>query len=478
MKSVFGIPVVAMMAAVVICSALLGVSWLYPDTRWHNEPLHSAMEALGALCALVMGIVLWQRTRDECNRHAPALASGFLGMGVLEMCHAISAPGNAFILLRHLASIAGGLGFALVWLPPRGLPRLTQPLWPWLVGIGALGLGSGLIVWSGELPEMMRNGQFAPTAVAPVALASLLFVATSLWFFAEYRRDRWPEMLLFAGLTFLFGIAEMMVTYSMPWDARWWFWHGLRLLAYMLALGYLVKGYQQMVSDLRVSLTQTQQAEEAVRRNEQHLRRAIEQRELIAQDLHDGIIQTLFAMSLSLERCQRMVTADPEEVARQLGIGAQSLKAAIRDLRVFIAGLEPQVTDARELEAALALQVRLLNASGDLHIELRVDPGVADAVTPMQATHLLHVAREAISNSLRHARATRADVTLDRHESRVRLRVKDDGVGFVVDGAQAGEGLKNMAARAAKMKGTLTVVSRPGDGTQVVFDVPVERVYA
>jgi signal transduction histidine kinase len=358
------------------------------------------------------------------------------------------------------------------------LQVLAHPAWPWIVGIASLMVGVSITLSPGALPEMMRNGEFAPTAVAPVALASLLFLSASLWFFLDYRRGRQGERLLFAGLTLLFGVAELMVTYSVPWDPRWWFWHGLRLLAYMLVLGYLMRGYQQMVSELRISLIQTRQAEEAVRQNEQQLRRAVEQRELIAQDLHDGIIQTLFAMSLSLERCQRLVATAPQEVSRHLALGVQSLKAAIRDLRVFIAGLEPRITDGQGLEAALALQVRLLNASGDLHIDLRVDPAVADVVAPAQAAHLLHVAREAISNSLRHAQATRVDVTLDRRGDRIRLEVKDDGIGFVGERAQSGEGLKNMTARATKLNGTLTVTSRPGDGTRVVFDLPVERVYA
>ena len=104
-------------------------------------------------------------------------------------------------------------------------------------------------------------------------------------------------------------------------------------------------------------------------------------------------------------------------------------------------------------------------------------PGVADVVTPGQAAHLLHVAREAISNSLRHTRATRAGITLDRHEDQIRLEVKDNGVGFVVEGAQHGEGFKNMVVHAMKLNGTLTVTSRPGDGTTVIFELPAERVY-
>src|SRR5581483_243745 len=317
----------------------------------------------------------------------------------------------------------------------------------------------------------------APTAVGPIALASMLFFAGASRFLLDYRRDSRAESLLFGCLALLFGVAELMVTYSVPWDARWWMWHALRLLAYMLVLGYMVRGYQSMVFDLRVSLAHTRDAEEAARGSERQLRRVMEQRERMAQDLHDGIIQTLFALSLSLERCQRLVTTDVEEVGRQLSVGVQGLKAAIRDLRVFIGGLDPPLSDVRELEAALALQVRLLNASSDLQIDVRVDRSVADCVTPEQASHILYVAREALSNALRHARATRGTIALEPRNGHVRLTVEDDGVGFAVAAAASGEGLKNMAARAAKINGTLTVTSQPGR-TCVIFELPRERVYA
>src|ERR687883_273603 len=108
--------------------------------RWHNVPLHASIEALGALCAVVMGFILWQRARREADRNAFALSTGFLGMGALEMVHAVSVPGNAFILLRHLASLVGALGFALVWLPARQLRALLHPAWPWIIGGGSRGV--------------------------------------------------------------------------------------------------------------------------------------------------------------------------------------------------------------------------------------------------------------------------------------------------------------------------------------------------
>ncbi|MER3423765.1 MAG: hypothetical protein C4293_11595, partial [Nitrospiraceae bacterium] len=444
--------------------ASLALRFLFPELHWRQEHLHSAMEAIGGLSAIVMAIVLFQRNSQQRDRRSEALAIGFLAMGTLEECHAISHPGNGFILLRSLASFFGGVGFALVWLAEPHDCRPKKPWLPWGIAVGSMSLGLAILGFPEHVPEMLRNGEFAPTAVAPTSLACLLFLSAALRFYLDYRHAGKSDAYLFACLALLFGLAELMFTYSLLWDARWWFWHVLRLLAYLLVLGYMVIGYQRMVSDLRVSLAQTRTAEESVRRSELHLRQALEDRERIAQDLHDGIIQSLFALGLSLERCQRLVTNDPEEVIRQLGLSVAELKTVIRDLRGYIVGLEPHIADGHELEASLALQASMLKSSPDLHFTLQIDPEAAQLVASEQATHLLYIAREAMSNALRHSKARHASLSLALHDGRVRLVTQDDGIGFNMQALQGGEGLKNMAARAAKLHARLTVASEAGQG--------------
>ncbi|MDQ6735138.1 MAG: histidine kinase, partial [Nitrospirota bacterium] len=209
-----------------------------------------------------------------------------------------------------------------------------------------------------------------------------------------------------------------------------------------------------------------------------HLRQALEERERMAQNLHDGIIQSLFAFGLALERCQKLVVKDPNEVIRQLGVAIPGLKAVIRELRSYLVGQEPHIMNGRALEAALALEVRTLESSQDLHIEVQIDPAAADLVTPSQATHLVFIAREALSNSLRHAKATHARLSLETHQGRVRFVLEDDGIGFDVLASSHGEGLKNMTARSAKLHAELNIVSEPRRGTRIVFELPQEPVHA
>src|SRR3990172_3356721 len=98
-------------------AALTVAFWfiLQPQQRFENEPLHSTMEAVEALSVLLMAIFLLGRTEEGDRLVLPGL--GFLGMGILNAAHAASWPGEQFVFLRAVASLAGGLGFALVWLP-------------------------------------------------------------------------------------------------------------------------------------------------------------------------------------------------------------------------------------------------------------------------------------------------------------------------------------------------------------------------
>ena len=78
---------------------------LWPEWRWHHEPLHSAIEAVGGLVAIATATVLLQIRDEGAADKYRMLAAGFLGMGILEEFHAITPPGNGFVLFRNLASL-------------------------------------------------------------------------------------------------------------------------------------------------------------------------------------------------------------------------------------------------------------------------------------------------------------------------------------------------------------------------------------
>jgi signal transduction histidine kinase len=423
-----------------------------------------------------MAMVLLHTHDESSAEQYQALAAGFLGMGILEEFHAISQPGNGFVLSRNLASLAGGIGFLLVWRPPPPDDGSKRRSIPWVIAAAALSLGSWFLIFPEHIPEMVRDGEFTPTAVAPQSLACLFFLAATARFLLDYQRSGQYDDALFASLALLFGLAEFVFMYSIPWDNRWWFWHSLRLMASLLVLTYVSHKYVQVVSDVKASLAQTIQAKETLRQSEGRLRQVLDERERMAQDLHDSTIQSLFAIGLNLERCQRLVSTSPQELGPHLGTAAAGIKSVIRDLRGYILGLEPTISNGRALESALASLANEMNRSQQLHFRLEVNPTAAEQLTPEQAAYLLPIAREAMSNSLRHSKAHTGVLSLQLHDGSVRLTVEDDGVGFDTGAVRGqGHGLNNMETRIRKLGGRFQIVSEHGHGTRVVCDLPQER---
>ena len=466
----------SVMAAGLLAGATMHVLW--PDWRWHHEPLHSAIEAVGGLVAIAMAAVLLQTHDDSIAPKYRALAAGFLGMGILEEFHAIARPSDGFVLFRNIASLAGGIGFMLVW--RSHVDRTHVRRWHlWLIAAGALSLGVSFLMFPHLIPEMVRNGEFTAIAIAPQVLAGLFFLLAAVRFLWDYQRSGRSDDALFASVALLFGLAECVFLYSIPWDNRWWFWHFLRLMASLLALGYISRRYLQMTSDVQESLSRTLNAQETLRQSEGRLRQMLGERERMAEDLHDSTIQSLFAIGLNLERCQRLVSSAHEEVGTQLGAAVSGLKTVIRDLRGYILGMQPSLSEGRALEEMLTSLVNDMNRSSQLHFHLHVDVSAADQLTPAQATQVLPIAREAMSNSIRHAAAQEGTVSLQSHDGFVRLIVEDDGVGFDAASVESpGHGLKNMARRIRDLAGRFEVCSEHGRGTRIICDLPQERKHA
>jgi signal transduction histidine kinase len=205
----------------------------------------------------------------------------------------------------------------------------------------------------------------------------------------------------------------------------------------------------------------------------QHLA-VVDERERIGKDLHDGIIQRLYAISLSLEDVEALMTDEPVEAALRVDQAIDSMNSAIADLRQFVVGLRPELVDRSDIGAlleALAEQVRQTHA-----VEVEVDvPAVPVDLSPHARGELLHIVREALSNVARHARASTVHILLTGTSDVVRIEVTDDGQGFDPDAPpRAGHfGLSNMAERAAALGGTMEVSSRRPGGTTIIVTIPI-----
>jgi PAS domain S-box-containing protein len=227
-------------------------------------------------------------------------------------------------------------------------------------------------------------------------------------------------------------------------------------------------------------ITEQKRAEDALYQREQDLRHAMEERERISQDLHDGILQSLYAVGLGLESCKPLMRQRKHKQATVLLEQAiEQMNHVMSEVRNFIAGLESQVLQGGDFPTALRTMVQVLTASQPIKCRLVIDKRASQHVSTEQALHLLNLVREALSNSLRHGRATRATVSFKLLTHSIRLLVTDNGRGFHPDRVQRiGHGLVNMAARAQKMGGRFAVQSKPKEGTRITVDVPKEDAYA
>jgi signal transduction histidine kinase len=216
---------------------------------------------------------------------------------------------------------------------------------------------------------------------------------------------------------------------------------------------------------------------ENARLHEQVQRLAVvEERDRIARDLHDGIIQGIYAVAVSLEDVPDLMKENPDEGVERVDRAIDALNLTIRDIRNFILGLRSEFLGGADLEAGLATLAQDFGLNTTIDVTLDIDPGreAARDLSMDDRVQLLQMTREALSNAARHGRASSATVSLSADARDVILAVADDGVGFDPGAVPTlGHlGLANMRDRATRLGGSAVVDSRPGAGTRIIVRLP------
>jgi signal transduction histidine kinase len=196
----------------------------------------------------------------------------------------------------------------------------------------------------------------------------------------------------------------------------------------------------------------------------------MDDRERIAKDLHDGIIQSLFAVGMGLQATAMSAGGDVES---KLDEAVTEIDRVIRDLRNYIFALRPGLLADRQLDHAVRDLAGKFTERTGVETVVRVEPGVAQALAS-RSSDIVQFVREALSNVGRHAEASRARVELIADGERALLVVQDDGVGFDIARVRRGQGLGNLDARARRLGGSLRITSRPGRGTRLRAAFPLE----
>ena len=193
--------------------------------------------------------------------------------------------------------------------------------------------------------------------------------------------------------------------------------------------------------------------------------------------MHDGISQTLFSISLGMELCKKQVRKDVPGALRTLGDLQQQLTGSAAELRRLIYDLRPMKLKELGLVGSVQTWVREATRGTDVKGSAEVI-GKACNLEPAQEACLYQVAKEAVSNAVRHSGGNRVFVRIEYRDNSVALSISDDGDGFAA-GWKApsiigtGAGLRNMRERMAAAGGSLTVNSTPGEGSVVRAEIPI-----
>ncbi len=431
------------------------------------------------VCELAAAFVLfiWWRRRSEVLYGLFGLAAAL--WSVRTSTFVIEALPPLQWHLYNMAVLSATAGFVVVFAiftrrlagirNKPGVERALFAYWligtVWVVATGRGGFPLVNLLWTGGL--------------IPIGLSIFCTSAFMVWRDRSLAASVLPAAL---GLAVLAGVHDYLIEWfpgtidrllpDWPGQRVYLLHHAANLLLLSMA-GLLTARFIQAVGGLE-DLNRTLEArvsdrERALAANYEQLaalrseKAAAEERQLIMRDLHDGLGSQLFT---SLSRVER-----GEMNEQQI---AASLRDCIADMRLALDALASQSSD---VGAALAnfmfrWESQLVAAGVHPHWAIDTGPDVVD-FAPHDALQVLRIAQEALTNVLKHARATSVNVRLARHGDQIKLEIEDDGCGLAEPPARhGGRGMSNMRSRARRLGGWLDMRSGSG-GTCVVLKLPV-----
>lgn len=232
--------------------------------------------------------------------------------------------------------------------------------------------------------------------------------------------------------------------------------------------------------DERIALTLASQAGIAIENAALHEEVASRQRDMavfeerdrISKDLHDGVIQSIYSVGLSLQGSLALLDRDGESARSRIDAAIAELDNVVRDVRSYIFELQPKIVGERGLTAAIEELVKDHEVNTLAHTEVHLHDDACSSLDVTQQAHVVQVVREVLSNVARHAEASAVSVHCAREQSDVVLEIIDNGKGFDPASVSRGHGLSNMEDRAAKLGGAITIAPAVGGGTVHRLRIP------
>jgi signal transduction histidine kinase len=483
------------LAAIVICSLVFHVvgNILWKDVRLISEPVHSTVEAIGAAIAIFMAIVLLWGKKEEYGGKLFPLAMGFLGMGLLDGFHAAAWFDRGFVLLHSAAGLVGSFWFSLVWLP--GLASKKNEVWkrlaPWIVAGSAVLFGIWTMSARWTLPVMLQEGRFTTPAIAINLIAGVLFAVSAVRFVVDFHRSGSPEFFLFACMAMLFSIAQFRFPFSAPWDISWWLWHALRLVAYVMVLGFAVferKEAEDAIKKLNQDL-QTHAAElEASYRDMESFSYSA------SHDLRSPLIKLHAASRILLKNYVDRLDDDGGQLLNTIQEHAKKMERLINDLLAFSRVSTQEIQKSEINMAALAKTVfeEAKSTMDNRHVQLEMK----DLPTAYcDESMMRQVFANLLSNAIKYTQPREIaliEVGGMREGDENIYCVKDNGVGFDMENADrlfnifqrlhrqeefegTGIGLVVVKRIVEKHGGRVWADGRPKEGATFCFALPVKK---
>lgn len=231
-------------------------------------------------------------------------------------------------------------------------------------------------------------------------------------------------------------------------------------------LAKLVRIAAEHRHDLEREIIERRRVEAALNESREELRQSSEMKVRLARDLHDGVIQSIYATGLGIESAKSSLGSDTTTARARLEAAQSALNQTIREVRSFIQGLEPESPHAPEFTAELRTLATTLRSLHAANIEVQI-AATTGTLSPRESVHALQIVRECVSNAIRHGEARTITVGFSNVENRPVLTIHDDGRGFDPATARRGSGLSNIAARVAEIDATHELTSKLGKGTDI-----------
>jgi signal transduction histidine kinase len=204
------------------------------------------------------------------------------------------------------------------------------------------------------------------------------------------------------------------------------------------------------------------------------------ERNRIARDMHDGLVQYVYALGLQLEHARDLAASKPDDVAPVLTGSIQQTNHVLSEMRTFIYQLRPIIMKEKEIGQWVLDLCRQFQQATGIPVRAEVGATGGEDLSPAISIALFRIIQEALANIYKHAEATQASLSLEFGATGARLIIEDDGRGFDVDarparGIEQGHGLSNIEERVRELGATLDLESAPGAGTRLEAVFPYGR---